>query len=150
MAGGARVRVTINQAELRRLTHSQSSELLRAINRIGRRVVNQAKRNAPVDDGQGRQSISHTVTVEGTRITMRAGSPLKYMYWQHEGTGIYGPHKTPIVPVHRKFLRFEVKSGKLAKGTRPVIFAKSVRGVPPNPWLVKAFREVSPFPVRER
>lgn len=147
---GARVRIDINQAELRRLTHSKSSELLRAVDRIGRRVVNQARRNARVDDGQGRQSIDHTVEVVGTRIIMRAGSPFKYMYWQHEGTGIYGPHKTPIVPVHRKVLRFEVKSGKLAKGRRPVVFARSVKGVEGDKWLVRAFKDVSPYPVRER
>lgn len=146
---GARVRITINQSELRRLTTSKSSDLLRAVDRIGRRVVNQAKRNARVDDGQGRQSITHTVDVVGKRIVMRAGSPLKYMYWQHEGTGIYGPHKTPIVPVHRKFLRFEVKSGKAAKGRRPVIFAKSVKGVQGDKFLVRAFKDVSPYPVRE-
>lgn len=147
---GARVRISINQAELRRLTTSQSGELLRFVNRLGRRVVNQAKRNARVDDGQGRQSINHTVTVAGKSVIMRAGSPLKYMYWQHEGTGIYGPHRTPIVPVKRKFLRFEVKSGKLAKGRRPVIFAKSVKGVQGDKFLVRAFRDVSPYPVRER
>lgn len=147
---GARVRITINQAELRRLTTSEAGELLRFVNKIGRRVVNQAKRNARVDDGQGRQSIDHTVTVAGKKIIMRAGSPLKYMYWQHEGTGIYGPHRTPIVPVSRKFLRFEVKSGKLAKGRRPVIFAKSVKGVQGDKFLVRAFKDVSPYPVRER
>lgn len=147
---GARVRIRINQAELRRLTTSQSGELLRSIDRIGRRVVNQAKRNARVDDGQGRQSIDHTVTVVGKKIIMRAGSPIQYMYWQHEGTGIYGPYQTPIVPVKRKFLRFEVKSGKLAKGKRPVIFARSVKGVQGDKFLVRAFKDVSPYPVRER
>lgn len=147
---GARVRIEINRAELHRLTHSKASELVRSIDRIGRRVVNQAKRNARVDDGQGRQSIDHTVTTIGYKIIMRAGSPLKYMYWQHEGTGIYGPHGTPIVPVRRKFLRFEVKSGKAAKGRRPVIFAKSVKGVKGDKWLVRAFKDVSPYPVRER
>lgn len=147
---GARVRIEINRAELHRLTHSRASELIRAIDRIGRRTVNQAKRNARVDDGQGRQSITHTVTTAGTKIIMRAGSPYKYMYWQHEGTGIYGPHRTPIVPTTRKFLRFEVKSGRAAKGRRPVVFARSVKGVQGDKFLVRAFKDVCPYPVRER
>lgn len=146
----ARVRVTINQAEYRRLTQARSGPVVRHADRISRRVVNQAKRNARVDEGQGRASIHHTIDVHATRVISRIGSPLTYMYWQHEGTGLFGPKRRRITPVRAKFLRFEVKSGKAAKGSRPVIFATSVAGVKGDKWLVRAFKAVSPYPVRER
>lgn len=139
----ARVRVTINQAEYRRLTQARSGPVVRHADRISRRVVNQAKRNARVDEGQGRASIHHTIDVQATRVISRIGSPLTYMYWQHEGTGLFGPKRRRITPVRAKVLRFEVKS-------RPVVFAKSVAGVKGDKWLVRAFKAVSPYPVRER
>jgi hypothetical protein len=148
--GVASVRVRINEAELRRLTTARSREVVRHADRIGRRTVNAAKRRAPVDDGIGRSSIDHTVEIAPGRLIMRAGSPLQYMYWQDIGTGIYGPRKQPIVPVTRKFLRFEVKSGTLAKGKRPVVYARSVKGVKPTRWLRDAFADACPYPVRER
>jgi hypothetical protein len=43
------------------------------------------------------------------------------------GTGIYGKHKRPIVPVRAKMLRFKTKSGN-------IVFAKSVKGQKPNPY----------------
>lgn len=42
------------------------------------------------------------------------------------GTGIYGEHKTPIVPKRAQFLRFVI-GGK-------VIYTKSVKGQKPNPY----------------
>ncbi|MBT2226246.1 hypothetical protein [Nonomuraea sp. NEAU-A123] len=146
----ASVRVRINETELRRLTTSRSREVVRHADKIGRRTVNAAKRRAPVDDGVGRTSIDHVIEIGSGRIILRAGSPLQYMYWQDIGTGIYGPKRKPIVPVHRKFLRFEVKSGTAAKGSRPVVFARSVKGVKPTRWLRDAFQEACPYPVRER
>lgn len=146
----ASVRVRINEAELRRLTTSRSREVVRHADRIGRRTVNGGKRRAPVDDGIGRASIDHTVEIAPGRVIMRAGSPLQYMYWQDIGTGVHGPRKRPIVPITKKFLRFEVKAGTLAKGNRPVVYAKSVQGVKPTRWLRDAFADACPYPVRER
>lgn len=43
------------------------------------------------------------------------------------GTGIYGSRGEPITPTHGKFLVFELNGRK--------IFAKSVKGSPPRPFL---------------
>ncbi|MGK5558845.1 hypothetical protein ACSNOI_45315 [Actinomadura kijaniata] len=67
----------------------------------------------------------------------------------HEGTGIFGPRGTPIRPIRRRYLRFEVKSGTAAVGRRPVVFAKQVKGVPGDKFLLRALQEVSPYPVSE-
>lgn len=149
----SRVRVQVNQAEFRRLTQSRAGPVVRQAERIGRNTVNKAKRNVKVDDGHLRTTIDHTIDVHPGRVVMRAGSPLAYGLYLHEGTGIYGPKRRVIRPVSAKFLRFEVKEsvGKVsAKGRRPVVFAKFVRGVKPDKWLVRAFQDACPYPVAER
>ncbi len=144
----SRVRVTINEAELRRLTQARSREIVRHVDSLGRRVANQAKRNIKVDEGTARASIFHTVDVEGTRVVTRIGSPLDYPLYLQVGTGLYGPKKKLIFPTTRKVLRFEVRSGKAARGNRPVVFAAYVRGIKGDQWLTRALETVSPYPVR--
>ncbi|MEV0822545.1 hypothetical protein [Nonomuraea rubra] len=151
----ARVRVRVNQAEFRRLTQSPAGPVVRQADQIGRRTVNGAKRNVKVDDGHLRSTIDHTLDVSARRVTMRAGSPLAYGLYLHEGTGLYGPKRKVIRPISAKALRFEVKTpgpgGRVpAKGRRAVVFAKFVRGVKPDKWLVRAFRAACPYPVVER
>ncbi|AXQ60642.1 tail completion or Neck1 protein [Gordonia phage MelBins] len=112
--------------------------------RVGRRVQNAARRRAPVDSGALRNSIEYVVDVgpNSTRVTI--GSALPYARYLHEGTGIYGPQGTPIVPVTREVLKFQVKgsSGRRRGRDAPWVFAKSVKGVKPNPFLVDALVEV--------
>lgn len=145
----------VNQAEYRRLTQSSAGPVVRQADRIGRLTVNKAKQNVKVDDGHLRTTIDHTIDVSSRRVRMRAGSPLDYGLYLHEGTGLYGPKRRVIRPVSAKALRFEVKTpgpgGRVpAKGRRQVVFAKFVRGVKPDKWLVRAFRDACPYPVVER
>lgn len=58
----------------------------------------------------------------------RVGFNVFYGLFVHEGTGIYGPKGSPIVPIKSKFLRFKIKHGRY-------IYAKSVKGMQPNPFL---------------
>jgi len=146
----ATTRVRINQAELNRLLRGSNGPVVRHITTLTRRTTNAAKRNVKVDEGTLRASVNGVVHVEATRVVGRVGSPLQYGLYLHEGTGIYGPKRRPIRPVHRKFLRFEVKRGRAARGRRPIVFAKEVRGVKGDKWLVRALRETVPYPVRER
>jgi hypothetical protein len=53
--------------------------------------------------------------------------------WVHNGTGIYGPHKSPIVPTHKPYLVFRGRTG--AK-----IVTRSVRGQQAQPFLLQAYR----------
>lgn len=58
----------------------------------------------------------------------------KHAIWVHEGTGIFGPHHSPIVPRSSPFLVF--------KGNHGWIRTRSVRGQSPQPYLEKAYLEV--------
>lgn len=58
----------------------------------------------------------------------------QHAIWVHEGTGIYGPHASPIVPRRAPYLRFRAygKRWKLA----------SVKGQKAQPFLTEAFQFV--------
>lgn len=62
------------------------------------------------------------------------GTDVEYAEFVHQGTGIYGPNQTPIVPVRASVLRWTDRQGN-------VIYARSVRGQEPNPFLTDALEE---------
>ena len=120
-------------------------------NRLGRQVVNAAKVRAPVDEGRLRSSITHTVTVVPGSAVVRVGSPLEYARYVHEGTGVFGPKRQRIRPVSAKALKFPTpkQMGPLRAGARRpskdkrgFVFADSVAGQPPNPFLTDALVSV--------
>lgn len=120
-------------------------------NRTGRQIVNVAKRLCPVDEGRLRSSINYVVTITPNRVIVNVGSPLEYAIYRHNGTGIYGPKRTPIRPVSAKALKFETPKGagpmrpgqrRPAKGRRGYVYARSVRGIQGSPFLSDALTEV--------
>lgn len=143
------VRLKLNQVAVKNLLQGQNGPVVRHVTTLTRRVTSQAKRNCPVDEGTLRASIQGIVTSGPGRVVGRVGTGIIYGLYQHEGTGIYGPKHRRITPTRRTFLRFEVKSGRLAVGSRPLVFARSVSGVKPNPFLLDALKRVSPYPVTE-
>ena len=148
----------INQAVVDELLRGRSGPVVQHIEGIVRDVRNEAVRNVKRDTGALAASHDATVNVYGRLVVGRVGTPLEYGRYLHEGTGIYGPKHTPIRPVSAKVLRF--KPGRMIgplpagrAGTSPEnrggwVFARSVRGVPPHPWLVEAFERACPYPVR--
>lgn len=151
----ARTRVQVNEAALRRLTQSPAGPVVALAERIGVATVTIAKGLVRVDRGTLKRSISHSVRVHPGRVVMRAGTPIRYGLYLHEGTGIYGPKRRPIVPKSAKALRFKVRTfgrggREVSPRNRNVVFALSVRGVKPDRWLVRAFEKACPYPVVER
>ncbi|MCF8610064.1 HK97 gp10 family phage protein [Gordonia sp. HY285] len=134
--------VELHRAALQRGTQRAA---YRWAHRIGTRTVNEAKRRAPVDEGTLRASIDYVATVENGSAKVVIGSPLPYAEYLHTGTGIYGPKGTPIVPVTRKALKFKWDGGGVntrSKDKRGFVFAKSVKGIKPNPFLADALEAV--------
>ncbi|BDD81487.1 hypothetical protein TPB0596_12500 [Tsukamurella pulmonis] len=127
-----------------KLDHGLEEAGRRWANKAGRALVNEAKRNAPVDTGRLRSSIS-AVTQETDRgVKVIVGSALEYAEYQERGTGIYGPHGTPIVPVTKKALKFK------PKGSGKFVFRPSVAGTPATRFLSKALEAVFPGQARTR
>lgn len=122
--------IKLNAAAIKRVAIQASADDLRV---RANRVLNAARRGAPVDTGRLRSSLTiQFVKGPGGMPIARIGSNLPYAIWQEQGTGIYGPRGTPIVPKHAKFLVF---TPRVAKGP---VFARSVRGSKARHFLLHA------------
>lgn len=129
-----RVTLVLGTATVRDFTNSPSGVLARGVLRMAKRVEGSAKRRSPVDTGRLRSSITSEVVMRGGLPIGRVGTNVKYALDIHNGTGIYGPLRRPIVPKNAKALRFT------AKGGSKLIFAKSVKGQKGKPFLRNALR----------
>jgi Bacteriophage HK97-gp10, putative tail-component len=122
----------INEAEIAAMTDSLIGPVARDLTRRAIRVQNVARVLCPVDHGRLRASITYQIVASPTGLVARIGSNVEYARYVEEGTGIYGPHQTPIVPVNASVLVFT------PKGATGPVFARSVKGMKPRPYLVPA------------
>lgn len=134
--------VRLNRANYQRATQAAGR---RWADRVGNDVVDEARKRCPVDEGTLRASITHVTTVRDGSAKVVVGSPLPYAEYFHTGTGIYGPKGTPITPVTRQALKFKWDGpggATRSKDKRGYVFAKSVKGIKPNPFLADALQAV--------
>jgi hypothetical protein len=75
------------------------------------------------------------VTRGSVTATVELNPAVPHGKWVHEGTGIYGPHRTPIVPVRKPHLVFHIGSRKF--------ILKSVKGQKAQPFLTEAYAYVN-------
>jgi len=68
------------------------------------------------------------------RIIMTLPEQPRHARWVHEGTGIFGPHASPIVPRSAPYLVFSIAGRRFKK--------RQVRGQEPNRYLFRAFEYV--------
>lgn len=113
---------------------SQSPELVaREVKGAGNkslvRFQGSARQKARVDTSQMRGGILvRPMRQRGSTIEGAVEATAKHSLWQEQGTGIYGPSKTPIRPERAKMLAFN------AGGKR--VFARSVKGTKPT-WFMR-------------
>lgn len=132
----ARVRVVHHPNDYAILLASPSGAIAKDLFRRGTNVQNRAKRNLErnprrIDTGNLRSDIHVQLLSLGGKPAVRVGFNLFYGVFVHDGTGIYGPKGTPIVPRVSTYLRWKSKGG-------PWMYAKSVKGMRPNPFLKDA------------
>jgi hypothetical protein len=128
----AQVNLQINYAAVRALLTNPRGDVAHELLRRGHNVESLAKKYAPVNTGRLRASINTRLVTYAGNLAVLVGTNVNYAMYQHEGTGIYGPHGTPIVPVRAKFLKFIPKYGTT------YVYARSVRGSPPTFFLKRA------------
>lgn len=108
------------------------------------RVQAVAKHNVKADHGRLRNSIHIGTRVgEEGAFVIEIGSDLEYALMVHNGTGIYGPHGTRIVPTHGSVLVFPLRASmeagsSVASRRGRIVFARSVAGQPANHYLSDA------------
>lgn len=112
--------------------------MVQEIERIVFRTANGARARANVDTGLLRASIRTSVSVVGSVVKGRIYTPVDYAYFVHQGTGLYGSGAM-IVPKNAKALRWTSRGA--------VVFSKKSSGYRGNPFLVRALRDASPWPV---
>lgn len=98
---------------------------------IAAHLMGELRKEAPVDTGRlaGSFQLDEDRSALGLpEFHIRSG--VNYALAVHTGTGVYGPSRQPITPVRAQRLAFSV-------GGVPV-FAKSVKGSPPNPYIDRA------------
>lgn len=141
MAYGRFTRQELDEAALTKLLNSPTGGTMRDLIRRGLRVQATAKRLCHGDTGRLRGSIDWVATFRVRLIrrtpVVEIGTNVKYALWVHEGTGVYGPRGTPIVPTSARYLVFTIKGGarrdahgRFVKGARgsKVIKIRSVKG----------------------
>lgn len=128
----AQVNLQINNAAVRALLTDPQGDIADDLLRRGNNVAALAKKYAPVNTGRLRASITAKLVKFGGNLAVLVGTNVSYAGYQHEGTGIYGPHGQPIVPVKAKYLRFK------PKGSTTFVYAKEVRGSMPTFFLKRA------------
>lgn len=136
-------RVRLNQAAINHMLRGRGGMVDDHIRTLTRRTETLGKRNIRVDTGRTRASIHSSVRTRGTLVIGRVATRSKVGLWLHEGTGIYGPRGAPIRPKRAQVLVFTPKGGG------GVVYAKQVRGIEGDEWLVRALRAAVPYPVVE-
>jgi hypothetical protein len=148
--------VRLNRRQLDELVHGPGGPVVRMVERVTRQATNAVRVRAPVDTGVGRASIRSDVHIGAGRITGRIFMA-RHMWYQAKGTGIYGPTGSPIRPKTGTVLVFRASRtiGPLrpgqkhpAPGRRGLVFARQVKGVPPNDFVIAGVRAAVPWPVR--
>lgn len=136
-----------NDAQLQYIIKSPSGAVAKDLIKRGARVESRAKRNLSggtsgpkrVNTGHLRSSIKHMLIVRPEGLAVRVGTPVHYARYVHDGTGLYGPKHTLIVPTHGKVLvwRSRIYGAKKGKWQGKVV-VRSVKGMRPNPFLANA------------
>ena len=116
--------------EIDRLLRSRVGAVARDLERRGRAVEMRAKQLAPVKTGALRGSIDTVILYRDGMPVARVGSGLRYSYFVHEGTGIYGPRHARIYPRGGSVMTFNA-------GGRQV-YVRWTRGAPGRHYLVDA------------
>lgn len=131
----------LNQKEINRILTSTSGPVAKGLLIRGYKVQTQARKNLGgatgtgpkrVDTGLLRASIAVQLRRGPKGLVVRIGTNVYYAPMVHNGTGIYGPKGQPIVPKTARYLRWQ------PKGATGFVYAKSVKGMKGNPFLVAA------------
>jgi hypothetical protein len=133
------VKVNLDKAQLRLILNTPAGNLWHALDRRGRAIVRDAKKQVGVDTGALRQSIhmKHIGNVTGQYL--RIGSNKSYAYMHHQGTR---PHT--ITPKEKPLLVF--RSGARIIRT-PIVAHPGTRA---NRYLTTPMRRNLIRPIRVR
>jgi hypothetical protein len=132
--------VELDALAIRNLIAGRAGPVVVQMDMLAKRVQLLARGKVHSETGALAGSIKTEIIIDGLVVVGRIYSDLFYAIFVHEGTGVYAG-RGPIRPKRAKMLAF------VPKGGSNVVFAKQVKGTPPNPFLVWALQASVTYPV---
>jgi hypothetical protein len=125
-------RIDINMVEANRLLNSPQGPVTSLVVLTSQRVRAMCVQQTPVQDGDMKASYGFSLRVRPFRYVMgRVMNFDEAALWVQTGTGIYGKRGRPIRPRSKRYLRFH------GKRDGALIYARSVKGQPANPFMLR-------------
>ena len=133
----------IDAKQIERLRRKSPRFLQKVTHQLGLAVEREAIKAIRPGGGLTAQKTGNLIHSIGTRLIKRGVNPVAIVYatapyakWVHEGTGIYGPRKKPIVAIRGKALRFVIDG--------QVIYRRSVKGFRGRKFFKYGIKRVYP------
>ena len=112
-----KVVITVNKNNLSNFSEKIPQIQQKGLNLTGQGMIRELKRISPVDHGVLRSWFFASQSQNEINIQ----TPAKYAKFVNDGTGIYGPHKTPIIhPTIGKKFAFQVNG--------QMVYTRVIRG----------------------
>ena len=124
--------IVFDRNSINAMLHSDNGMTGREINRRGVRVLTRAKELVGIASGRLHNSLRMIRSSVGGEVSVTIYTPVRYARFHHDGTGIFGRTGQPIRPRNARALRFK------PRGSSQFVYAASVRGSRPNPFMREA------------
>lgn len=126
------VKITVDESKLTNISEQIPKIKERGLDLTGQYMINRLQKNSPVDHGVLKGWFVFERT-PGEEVKIK--SPAKYVQYVNDGTGIYGPHKTPIYSKHIGHpMAFQV-GGQM-------VYTRMIRGQKPQKIVERSIAEV--------
>ncbi len=124
------VQVTVDKSKLINLDEKIPLIRKKGLNNVSQFMINRLQKNSPVDHGLLKQWFPYEVTDDVVKIK----SPAGYAKYVNDGTGIYGPYKTPIYSKHIGTpLAFQVGGA--------MVYTRMIKGQKPQKIVERSIKE---------
>lgn len=127
-----RVQITVDSSKMQNISQHLPQIRKKGLNYSAQGMLRHLKMNSPVDHGLLKSWFFSKISDDEVEIR----TPAKYAAFVNDGTGIYGPYKTPIYSSKvGKPLAFQV-GGEM-------VYARMVRGQKPQKFVEKSIEQTS-------
>lgn len=149
------VRVSVNRRGIEQVLHGEGpgGHVHNYVRRLGREGARYARAHAPRVSGRLRAGIDHTLIKDGPRVVHISFGVygVRYGSWVNDGTGVFGPRGTPIVPRNGRYLAFTAngrkagptRSGRLRPRLQRKVVVRSVLGQVGQQFLQKGLLDLA-------
>lgn len=125
-----KVTVTVDKSKIINLEEQVPLIRKKGLNYVSQYLINRLQQNSPVDHGRLKQWFPYERSDDMVKIR----SPAAYAKYVNDGTGIYGPYKTPIYSKHiGKPLAFQVNG--------QMVYTRMIRGQKPQKIVERSISE---------